>query len=168
MIRVRPALDELLEAETVEQQQEIYQQKLKKKFWSDLVKFTVNRDTTMSLLGVPKAQRKQIESQYQGGLVQFIQDCLESVFVKLPIQDNYFWRVYMNGEYTRECCPEYLKETNFELFRGGLIDRLSTHTDSVQGFLEKHDGQISRYVLSSAILACLTGPPNQYSALDNF
>lgn len=147
VIRIRPALDELLEADSVEQQREIYQHKIKKKFWSGLVKFTVNRDTTMSLLGVPKAQRKQIETQYPGGLVQFVQDCLESVFVKLPIKDNYFWRVYMNGEYTRECCPEYLKEANFELFRGGLIDRLSTHTDSVQGFLEKHDGSISRYVL---------------------
>ena len=101
----------------------------------------------MSMLGVPKAQRKQIENQYQGGLVQFVQDCLEGVFVSLPMKDNYFWRVYMNGEYTRECCPEYLKEENFEALRNGLVDRVSTHTDSVQGFLEKHDGQISRYVL---------------------
>jgi len=28
-----------------------------------------------------------------------------------------------------------------------LIDNISTHTDSVQGFLEKHDGQISKYIL---------------------
>lgn len=146
-IRVRPALDELLNADSIEQQREIYQSKIKKKFWSGLVKFTVNRDTTMSMLGVPKAQRKQIENQYPGGLIQFVQDCLESVLIKLPIKDNYFWRVYMNGEYTTECCPEYLKEENFELLRNGLIDRLSTHTDSVQGFLEKHDGSISRYVL---------------------
>ncbi len=147
LIRVRPILDELLEADSIEEQQEIYQQKLKEKFWSKTVKLIVNRDTTMSLLGVPRAQRRQIETQYPGGLLKFVQDCLESVFVNLPIKDNYFWRVYMNGEYTKECCPEYLKEENFERFRGGLIDRLSTHTDSVQGFLEKHDGHISRYVL---------------------
>ena len=99
------------------------------------------------MLGVPKAQRRQIENQYEGGLVKFIQDCVESVFANLSIKDNYFWRVYLNGQYTRECCPEYLKEENFERLKTGLVDRVSTHTDSVQGFLEKHEGQISRYIL---------------------
>jgi S-adenosylmethionine-diacylglycerol 3-amino-3-carboxypropyl transferase len=28
-----------------------------------------------------------------------------------------------------------------------LVDKVTTHTDTVQGFLEGHDGQISRYVL---------------------
>jgi S-adenosylmethionine-diacylglycerol 3-amino-3-carboxypropyl transferase len=69
------------------------------------------------------------------------------VFCKLPLADNYFWRVYMKGEYSRGCCPEYLKQDNFERLKGGLIERVSTHTDSVQGFLDKHTGQISRYVL---------------------
>lgn len=147
VIRVRPHLDSLLNAETVEEQKTIYETHLKKKFWSGLMKFAMNRDTTMSMLGVPKAQRKQIETQYRGGLVKFIQDCMESVFVELPMKDNYFWRVYMNGSYSRECCPEYLKQDNFEALKNGLVDRISTHTDSVQGFLEKYDGQISRYIL---------------------
>ncbi len=147
VIRVRPHLDALLNAETIEEQREIYENHLQKKFWSSLMKFAMNRDTTMSMLGVPKAQRKQIETQYEGGLVKFIRDCMESVFLDLPLKDNYFWRVYMNGAYTRECCPEYLKEDNFEKLKGGLVDKVSTHTDSVQGFLEKHDGTISRYIL---------------------
>ena len=63
------------------------------------------------------------------------------------MKDNYFWRVYMNGSYSRECCPEYLKPDNFQALKGGLVDRISTHTDSVQGFLEKYDGKISRYIL---------------------
>ena len=147
VIRVRPHLDSLLNAESVEEQKTIYETHLKKKFWSGLMKFAMNRDTTMSMLGVPKAQRKQIETQYRGGLVKFIQDCMESVFVELPMKDNYFWRVYMNGSYSRDCCPEYLKPDNFEALKNGLVDRISTHTDSVQGFLEKYDGQISRYIL---------------------
>ncbi|MEM7453670.1 MAG: BtaA family protein [Planctomycetota bacterium] len=146
MIRVRPHLDDLMNCETVEEQREIYEKHLKEKFWSGMVKFAMNRDTTMSMLGVPKAQRKQIETQYEGGLVKFIQDCMEGVFAVLPMKDNYFWRVYMNGEYTRECCPEYLRESNFEQMRNA-IDRVSTHTDSVQGFLEKHDGTISKFIL---------------------
>lgn len=147
IIKVRPHLDALLDADSVDQQREIYEKHLKAKFWSGMMKFALNRDTTMSMLGVPKAQRKQIETQYEGGLISFIQDCMESVFVDLPMKDNYFWRLYMNGCYTRECCPEYLKEDNFAALKGGLVDRISTHTDSVQGFLDKHDGQISRFIL---------------------
>lgn len=147
VIRVRPHLDALLNAETVDQQREIYDRHLREKFWSGLIKFTMNRDTTMSMLGVPKAQRKQIETQYPGGLVQFIQDCIESVMIKLPLKDNYFWRVYLNGSYTKNCCPEYLKEENFELLKTDRIKRVSTHTNSVQGFLENYTGKISRYVL---------------------
>ena len=147
VIRVRPHLDALLEAESTEQQREIYDSHLRDKFWSGLMKFAMNRDTTMSMLGVPKAQRRQIENQYEGGLVKFIQDCMENVFANLSIKDNYFWRVYLNGKYTRDCCPEYLKAENFERLKTGLVERVSTPTDSVQGFLEKHDGQISRYIL---------------------
>lgn len=147
MINVRPYLDELLEAETVARQEEIYEAHLREKFWSGLMKFTMNRDTTLSMLGVPKAQRRQIEIQYEGGIVKFMQDCMESVFARLPIKDNYFWRVYMNGRYSRTCCPEYLKEENFDRLRNGLTNRISTHTDSVQGFLEKHDGKISKFIL---------------------
>ena len=146
-IKVRPHLDALLNAQSLEEQREIYHDRIRDKFWSGLVKFALNRDTTMSMLGVPKAQRRQIEATYSGDLVKYIQGCLEGAFVKLPMKDNYFWRVYMNGAYTRSCCPEYLVPENFQKLRSGLADRISTHSNSVQGFLEGHQGTISRFVL---------------------
>ena len=136
-----------LNAKSLEEQREIYEKHLKEKFWTGLIRFMIDRDTTLSMLGVPKAQRRQIEKQYQGGVVKFVQDCVEAVFSRLPLADNYFWRVYMTGSYTRECCPEYLKPENFQRLKGGLADRVSTHTDSVQAFLERHKTPISRYVL---------------------
>src|SRR5260221_3122509 len=111
------------------------------------MRFAMNRDTTLSMVGVPKAQRRQVEMQYQGGIIQFIQDCLEAVFCKLPLADNYFWRVYMKGEYSRKCCPEYLKADNFEKLKAGLIDPVSTNTNHLQGFLAMHDGETIRYFL---------------------
>ena len=70
-----------------------------------------------------------------------------AVFSELPLIDNYFWRVYISGQYTHDCCPEYLRPENFERLKSGLVDRISAHSDSVQGFLDKHNGSISRYVL---------------------
>jgi S-adenosylmethionine-diacylglycerol 3-amino-3-carboxypropyl transferase len=147
VIRVRPYMDALLEAKTLNEQREIYERHLKEKFWSRPMKFAMNRDTTLSMVGVPKAQRKQVEQQYDGGVVKFVQDCVETVFCKLPIADNYFWRVYMKGEYSRNCCPEYLKQENFEKLKDGLAERVKTYTNSVQGFLESHRQPISRFVL---------------------
>jgi S-adenosylmethionine-diacylglycerol 3-amino-3-carboxypropyl transferase len=147
MIRVRPHIDAVLEAKTIAEQREIYEKHLKEKFWSRSMRFAMNRDTTLSMVGVPKAQRRQVETQYKGGIVKFVQDSVEAVFCKLPLADNYFWRVYMKGEYSRRCCPEYLKAENFELLKSGLVERVSTHTNSVQGFLDKHNGDISKYVL---------------------
>lgn len=147
IIGVKKHLLEALDAKTIEEQREIYEKQLRDRFWTRSMRFAMNRDTTLSLVGVPKAQRRQVEKQYEGGIVKFVQDCVEAVFCKLPLADNYFWRVYITGSYTKNCCPEYLKEENFAKLQGGLADRVSTHTDSVQGFLDKTDVQISRYVL---------------------
>ncbi|MDB4671402.1 BtaA family protein [Pirellulaceae bacterium] len=145
--KIRDKVNQLLEAKSVEEQERIWTVDLKNKFWKGTIKFAMGRDTTMSMLGVPKAQRKQIDTQYEGGIVKFVEDCIDNVFAKIPIHDNYFWRVYLTGKYTADCCPEYLKPENFENLKNGLADRVSCHTDSVKGFLEKHDGQISRFVL---------------------
>ena len=147
VLKIRPYIDQVLNAKSLEEQREIYHSKLKARIWGGLLKFMLRRDAALSLLGVPKDQRKQLESQYKGGIVQYIQDSLDAVFCELPLHDNYFWRVYLNGEYTHECCPEYLKRNNYEKLRDGLVDRVTTHTDSVQGFLDKHEGTISRFVL---------------------
>ena len=146
VVRVRPQIEALLNADSVEEQRKIYDE-LHERFWSRPMRFAMNRDTTLSMVGVPKAQRLQVETQYEGGIVKFVQDCVEAVFAKLPISDNYFWRVYLTGEYSPDCCPEYLTAEGFERLKGGLVDRISVHTNSVQGFLEQHDGTISRYVL---------------------
>ncbi len=147
VLKIRPRVDDLLQAKTLAEQREIYEKHVHDRLFSRTVRFAMNRDTTLSMVGVPKAQRRQIENQYEGGILQFIQDCVVAVFTEIPIADNYFWRVYIPGSYTPECCPEYLKRDNFEKLRGGLIDRVSAHTDSVQGFLEKSPTRISRFVL---------------------
>jgi S-adenosylmethionine-diacylglycerol 3-amino-3-carboxypropyl transferase len=144
--KVRDEIDEIMNADSVDQQRDIYIQ-IYDKFWKRALRFALNRDTTLSMLGVPRAQRQQIEKQYPGGVIRFMQDSAEAVFSKLPTKDNYFWRVYINGCYTRDCCPEYLKEENFLALKSNAVSNVSVHTDSVQGFLEKGQSPISRFVL---------------------
>jgi len=147
VLRARKWCDAILAAESVPEQRGIYEQHLRDRFWSRPVRFAMGRNSTLSLMGVPHAQRLQVERDYDGGIVKFMQDCMDAVFAELPLKDNYFWRVYMTGSYSQDCCPEYLKEPNFHQLKEGLVDRISTHTNSVQGFLEQNDVSISRFVL---------------------
>lgn len=145
--KIRPVVNELLDAPTLDAQRDIYVNRLREKFWRPYLRWLIRRDATLAMVGVPKPQREQVEKDYEGGIARFVEDCLDAVFAELPIQDNYFWRVYMTGRYSRECCPEYLKEENFHRLKDGLAERVSTHTASILDFLRGHNGEITRYVL---------------------
>ena len=54
-------------------------------FWTRFIRWTMDRDATLSLLGVPRPQRLQLERTYLGGIAKFIEDRVESVFTKLPL-----------------------------------------------------------------------------------
>jgi len=144
--KARDGLDELFAADTVQDQQRIYD-RLRPIFWNRFVRWIVRRDSTLSMLGVPRAQRVQVEKNYPGGIAKFIEDSVETVFAKLPLHDNYFWRLYVYGEYTRDCSPEYLKEENYNALRNGLAERVQTYTGSILQFLNSYRGQVSRYIL---------------------
>jgi S-adenosylmethionine-diacylglycerol 3-amino-3-carboxypropyl transferase len=145
--RVRDDVEEILSAKTIDEQREIYERNLRDSVWTRWVRWAVGRDLALSLLGVPRPQRQQVERDYAGGIAKFIEDCVEAVFMRLPLRDNYFWRVYLTGEYTPECCPEYLKAANFERLRNKLVDRISTHTSSVTDFLRATTTTLTRFVL---------------------
>ncbi|MGI9456690.1 MAG: DUF3419 family protein, partial [Aeoliella sp.] len=147
LARIRPQIERLLAAETLEEQQRIYYDEVKSTFWGPMIQWFLKRDATLSLLGVPRAQRRQLEKNYPGGISKFIEDRLDAVFTKLPMCDNYFWRVYLTGEYTPECCPSYLVPENFARLKEGLVDRVRTHTASILDHLEGTDQSYSRYVL---------------------
>lgn len=147
--KVRGGIEEMLAAPTVADQRRIYDETLRDAFWGRTIRWFLGRSATMSLLGVPYAQRVQLEEAYGGGIAKFVEHCVENVFAVLPFHDNYFWRVYLTGTYTQQSCPEYLKVENFEAMKAIAHDRrVTTHTATVEAFL-KADRQppISRFVL---------------------
>lgn len=144
---IRDGINALFAVRSLDEQRDIYYRYLRCAIRKRFFQWLVKQDVTLSLIGLPSPQRQQVERGYKGGLMQFIEDCVESVFTRLPFWDNYFWRVYLQGAYSPECCPEYLKPVNFKRLKGGLINRISVHTDSLVGFLTHHDVGISRYVL---------------------
>jgi S-adenosylmethionine-diacylglycerol 3-amino-3-carboxypropyl transferase len=145
--RLRKPIRELVEAKSVAEQKVIYDEQIRDAIWTPWLRWFLSRGMTMSLLGVPGPQAQQIVRQYPGGLVRFIRDSVEVVMTELPLQDNYFWRVYIQGHYTPECCPEYLKPENFQRLKAGAIDGLKIHTSTVTQFLQETERGISKFVL---------------------
>jgi S-adenosylmethionine-diacylglycerol 3-amino-3-carboxypropyl transferase len=144
--RMHDAIDELLAAQSVDQQRVIYESKVRDKLWTPWLRWFLSRTLTLTLVGVPWPQRDQIVKQYPGSVAKFIQDAFEAVICKLPFRDNYFWRVYLQGFYTKECCPEYLKPANFAALRDRL-GRLKIHTAPLVDFLRGTEPGLSKFVL---------------------
>jgi S-adenosylmethionine-diacylglycerol 3-amino-3-carboxypropyl transferase len=145
--RLAKPIEDMLEARTIAEQTAIYETKVKGRMWTPWLRWFLSRTTTLSLLGVPEEQKEQIVTQYPGALFQYIRDCLEAVLTKLPFHNNYFWRVYLQGFYTPDCCPEYLKRDNFARLKNGLLGRLKIATCSLTEFLRQTEPGISKLVL---------------------
>lgn len=149
--RMRPKLAEdvqaLFAANDLEAQRAIYDQRVAPALWTPALKWVLGRQLTMSLLGVPHPQRRLVQAQHPDGVAGFVRAAIEYVCRELPLADNYFWRVYLHGRYTPECCPEYLKPESFQALKDGLVDRITTHTRTVTEFLRDNRKPISRFVL---------------------
>lgn len=142
---VRDNVLELLNADSLPQQQEKYSF-VEPRLWDSFSTWLVRQPWIMAMLGVPRPQIRLMQTQYPGGLSQYIQDKLKHVLTAVDIRDNYFWRVYLTGAYTSSCCPNYLKPENFLTLRNAC-PALRTHTDSISGFLRKNPGKYSHFVL---------------------
>lgn len=137
----------LFDARSLEEQRAVYFGGFRDRFWRSAFKRALRTDVILSMLGVPQAQREYLEKKCSRSVADFMEDCMEAVFTRLPTLDNYFWRVYLFGRYSPDCCPEYLREANFARLKAGLVDRIEVHTNHLTGFLEAHQRPISRFVL---------------------
>lgn len=142
---LRDRVSELLEAQSLAEQQEVFE-KIEPRLWNSMVRWLLRHPVFMAHLGVPRPQMEIIAQQYPGGLANYVRDSVRHVATQIPIQDNYFWRVYVTGSYTPSCCPNYLKAENFYRLRD-LVDRLKTHSATLTDFLRRHPGEYSHYVL---------------------
>lgn len=127
-------------------EQAYYFEGVEEQLWSAFYKWLMKRNATLALLGVPVSQRDMIDQQGKDGVLAFIQNALRNVFTKLPIKDNYFWRVYLTGSYTPGCCPNYLKQNHYEFYKTN-ITKIDQHTSYLSDFLRANPGSYSHFIL---------------------
>lgn len=135
----------LFEAESLEQQATLYYQ-VEKRLFNSVLEWMVNRHLAMCLVGVPRSQQQLFRRQYERGALGFIQESLRKVFTRQSLRDNYFWRLYLQGCYSQECCPSYLQSDNFTPLRQGS-NRIQTYTSTISDFLKANPKDYTHYVL---------------------
>ena len=135
----------LLDAKSLDQQREIYAL-LEPEIWGALSNWLTRQPALMALLGVPRPQIHLIDRSHPGGLTGYVKDKLRHVMTELPAAENYFWRVYMTGSYTLDCCPNYLRHENLDPL-SRRTDRVHPHSCTVAQFLQQNPGKYSHYVL---------------------
>jgi S-adenosylmethionine-diacylglycerol 3-amino-3-carboxypropyl transferase len=138
-------VQELLSAETLDQQREIYE-RIDKCLWDRFNRWIIRQPALMSLIGVPRSQIGLIDEAYPGGLERFVRDKLQRVFTTVPIRNNYFWRVYLKGTYASKCCPNYLKIENFQHLQNNIA-KIQTYTLTLTDFLRQYPGCYSHFIL---------------------
>lgn len=143
--RARQSAMRMFEAETVEEQQNWYEQ-LEPRFLNGFLRWAVRQHLVQSLLGVPRSQQQLASARFPDGMAGYVRYCLRQVFMHQSLADNYFWRLYFFGRYIPSCCPNYLRPEYHNSLRD-RIGRIQTHTASINDFLKQHKKPISHFVL---------------------
>ena len=138
---------DLLEADDLDHQRAIYDTQVAPRLWTPRMQWAVSRQTTMSLLGVPHAQTKEVAKAHADGVAGFIRASVDRIFRDLPLWTNYFWTVYLRGCYTRDNCPRYLSVEGFTALKAGLVESIRVHTATLSGFMRGNAVSPTRFVL---------------------
>jgi len=137
-VAARPALKDslsrLTECTDMDQQRRVWDDEVAGLIFSKPVRWTLERQATMNLVGVPYEQQRTTAESHGEGIAGYVYDSLSNVVHNTLARDNYFYRVYLEGGYTPDCCPEYLKQENFERLKG-LVDRISATTTLITDYL---------------------------------
>ena len=132
--------------EDLDQQAAFYREKIAPRLWTPTVRWVLDRTLVMSMLGVPIEQMQLASDPAYRTLGAFIKQRVDEVFCNVSIRQNYFWRAYMNGGYSEDCCPEYLKREQFHVLKQ-RVGNVRTHTNTLAGFLRTSNDKFSVYVL---------------------
>ncbi|MCC6460525.1 MAG: BtaA family protein, partial [Saprospiraceae bacterium] len=135
----------LFAARSLEEQAYWYEQ-MEPRFLNRFMQWALQQHFVQSMLGVPKSQQQLAAAYFTDGMAGYFRHCLRRVFLDLPVADNYFWKLYFQGRYSPDCCPNYLRAEYFDLLKA-RVPAIRTHSSSLSVFLQEHPGAYTHFVL---------------------
>ncbi len=129
--------ERLLNAKSMEEQQQIFDKEIAPFFDHWFVNKVGNLPFAVFSLGIPPQQYQAMKTESQGNLVNLYRERVRRLVCDFPIQDNYFaWQGFSLSydHVNREAVPDYLKAEHYETIKSRL-SRIETHITSLIDFL---------------------------------
>ena len=120
--------------------------RIEPRLWGPLLRWSARQPAVLILLAVPRAQRNLDRSSSTPVASTAIEDKLRHLLTELPIQENYFWRVYLLGAYSAQCCPTICARSTSRRWRSVPIGS-GTHTATLSAFLSESQTRFNQFVL---------------------
>ena len=138
LVGCRP--EELIKADTLEEQAALYKKYIDPFFNSYLIKLIGKLPVTMFGLGIPPQQYDELKKDLAGdeNIIDIYRERTRRLACDFPISENYFaWQGFARKYDTekRRALPEYLKEENFETLRkniGRVTTKIGSATDEIK------------------------------------
>ncbi len=133
--------EEILKAQTPQEQEILYQKYIAPFFDSFLIKIIGKLPITMFGLGVPPQQYEELKKDLHDGvnIIDIYRERTKRLAVGFPIDDNYFaWQAFARKYDTehRRAIPDYLKAENYEKLKTNA-NKISTKIGSVTEEIKK-------------------------------
>lgn len=144
-------LHRLLEAETLEEQREAFENELAPVFDKRFVRWLTDQPASLFGLGIPPAQFDHLAGDER--MAEVLRRRLEKLACDFEVKDNYFaWQAFGRGYDRAETAamPPYLKRANWEAMRE-RIDRLDLRRANMVDWIDgQPQASLDRYVLLDA------------------
>ena len=146
---------EILKAETLEEQKELYNKYIDPFFDNFVIKTIGKLPITMFGLGIPPQQYNELKKDLEGGqtIIDIYRERIRRLACDYPIRENYFaWQAFARKYDTenRKAVPEYLKAENYEAIKA-LSNRLRTVIGSATAEIKNNPKDtFNRFVLLDA------------------
>ncbi len=132
--------EEMLKAETPEEQERLFQKHIAPFFDSFVIKTIGKMPVTMFGLGIPPQQFDELknDSEDGGNLIEIYKNRAKKLAVEYPIYENYFaWQAFARKYDTknRQALPEYLKRENYRKLRSNAANietKIGSITDEIK------------------------------------
>ncbi len=143
----------LLEARSLEEQQEFFRRELEPLLDKPLVRWLVARPQALFGLGIPPAQYVSLAGDHRSGIVEVLRQRLEKLACAFPLSQNYFAQQAFGRSYgvsPDRSLPPYLEQSNFAALSAN-VDKITIRQQSFTDTLrEAPAGSFDRYVLLDA------------------
>ncbi|HBH26203.1 MAG TPA: DUF3419 domain-containing protein [Rhodospirillaceae bacterium] len=144
---------EILAAQSVAAQKEIFDRTLGPLFGKGFVRFLCSLPISLYGLGIPPAQFDALRAAGDGDMAKVLKERLERLACAYPIADNYFaWQAFGRryDRAQRVAVPRYLTPQGYEKARAAA-DRVDVHHATLNTFLEAQEPQsLDAYVFLDA------------------